>query len=209
MRKITLCLALLAGTVLSFTSCSTENLAVKNNYNKLGIAQQSPPAGTAAVTADRMPAAQNVEAPTFVASTEKVIAAPTLKKAETNFNAPETKTTNRLASIFKKGIGNHQHAFTSPLNKKHMKAGTSAKGGDKNWIVAMLLCFFLGELGIHRFYLGYTGIGLIQLGMFLIGLVLSPFIIGIPILLALWIWVLVDFIRIIIKSLEPKNGSYS
>jgi hypothetical protein len=35
------------------------------------------------------------------------------------------------------------------------------KGNGKSWIVALLLCFFLGWIGIHRFYLGYTGMGVL------------------------------------------------
>ena len=33
----------------------------------------------------------------------------------------------------------------------------------KSKLTAILLCYFLGNLGIHRFYLGYTLIGIIQL----------------------------------------------
>eukprot|EP01030_Chromulinospumella_sphaerica_P025156 gene25156-25278_t len=35
--------------------------------------------------------------------------------------------------------------------------------GDKNKIVAALLAFFLGWLGIHKFYLGKTNAGIIML----------------------------------------------
>jgi TM2 domain-containing membrane protein YozV len=30
-------------------------------------------------------------------------------------------------------------------------------------MVAALLAFFVGAIGIHRFYLGYTGIGIAQI----------------------------------------------
>ncbi|MFN8775221.1 MAG: TM2 domain-containing protein [Flavobacteriales bacterium] len=73
------------------------------------------------------------------------------------------------------------------------KASASAvAGGGKSWVTTLLLCFFLGGLGIHRFYLGYTWQGVVQL------LTLG----------GLGIWVLIDFIRIITRSLKPKSGDY-
>ena len=60
----------------------------------------------------------------------------------------------------------------------------------KSKFTAILLCFFLGSLGIHRFYLGYTLIGVIQLLTF--GGVL--------------IWAIIDFIRLIIDSLKDSEG---
>ncbi|HFD38484.1 MAG TPA: FHA domain-containing protein [Anaerolineae bacterium] len=35
--------------------------------------------------------------------------------------------------------------------------------GDKEWLITLLLCVFLGYLGAHRFYTGHIAIGLIQL----------------------------------------------
>ena len=61
----------------------------------------------------------------------------------------------------------------------------------KSKLTAILLCFFLGSLGIHRFYLGYTLIGVIQLLTF-----------G-----GLLIWVIVDLIRLIIGSLKDSEGN--
>ena len=34
---------------------------------------------------------------------------------------------------------------------------------DKQWLTTLLLCFFGGYLGIHRFYTGHTLFGVIQL----------------------------------------------
>ena len=34
---------------------------------------------------------------------------------------------------------------------------------SKEWLATLLLCFFLGYLGIHRFYVGKTGTGILQL----------------------------------------------
>ena len=65
--------------------------------------------------------------------------------------------------------------------------------GDRSHVVAILLAFFLGVIGVHRFYLGYTWQGIVQL-----------FTLG-----GLGIWALIDFIRIIIKDLEPNDGSYN
>ena len=51
---------------------------------------------------------------------------------------------------------------------------------DKSWIAAMLLCFFLGYLGVHRFYVGKIGTGILWLltgGLFRVGLVIDFLII--------------------------------
>ena len=62
----------------------------------------------------------------------------------------------------------------------------------KSWIVTLLLCIFLGELGIHRFYVGKVGTGLLYLftgGLFGIG------------------WIL-DIIWIVLKKFTDNNGYF-
>ena len=61
----------------------------------------------------------------------------------------------------------------------------------KSKLTAILLCFFLGGLGIHRFYLGYTITGVIQL------LTFGGFL----------IWAIIDFIRLITGSLKDSEGN--
>jgi hypothetical protein len=43
----------------------------------------------------------------------------------------------------------------------HVAAPIETQAKGKSQLVALLLALFVGVLGIHRFYLGYTGIGLI------------------------------------------------
>ena len=72
--------------------------------------------------------------------------------------------------------------------------GQPVVGAPKQWIVALLLAFFLGPLGIHNFYLGYTTKGIIQL-------VISLTVVG---LIVTGIWAFIDFIMLIMRS-----GSYA
>jgi len=47
---------------------------------------------------------------------------------------------------------------------------------DRSRLVAFLLCWFLGYLGIHRFYVGKTGTGILYLltvGIFGIGILID------------------------------------
>lgn len=56
----------------------------------------------------------------------------------------------------------------------------SGTSGEKSKIAAGLLAIFLGGLGIHKFYLGFTAQGLIFLLTNTIGWVITIFLLGIP-----------------------------
>lgn len=60
----------------------------------------------------------------------------------------------------------------------------------KDWLTTLLLCFFLGFLGIHRFYTGHTLIGVVQL------LTLG----------GCGIWQIIDFIIIIVGNFKDADG---
>ena len=87
-------------------------------------------------------------------------------------------------------------AETTAAQTVCMKCGVSlihenaihAEGRD--WLTTLLLCFFLGVFGVHRFYTGHIGLGVIQL------LTLG----------GCGIWALIDFIMIIVGSFRDAEG---
>lgn len=75
--------------------------------------------------------------------------------------------------------------------------------GEKNKIVAALLAFFLGWLGIHKFYLGKTNAGIIMLLCGTIGWIL----LAIPPLIVSII-AFVEFIIYLVKSDQQFHEDY-
>ena len=76
-----------------------------------------------------------------------------------------------------KVVGHVQYPQPQAVSKK--KKGTAA-----------LLCFFLGNLGIHRFYVGKVGTGIVML--------LTLGCVG--------IWTLIDFIVILCGNFKDSYG---
>ncbi len=63
---------------------------------------------------------------------------------------------------------------------------------EKSMGLAYVLLIFLGQLGVHRFYLGKVGSGVAQLLLGLVGWATVWFLIGFIPLAILWVWVFVD-----------------
>jgi TM2 domain-containing membrane protein YozV len=60
----------------------------------------------------------------------------------------------------------------------------------KSFVATLLFCFFLGSFSIHRFYVGKVGTAILQ----------------IVTLGGLGIWLLVDFIMIVVGAFKDKEG---
>jgi len=75
----------------------------------------------------------------------------------------------------------------------------------KSTVVAYVLWFFFGQLGMHRFYLGKTGSALTQLILGVVGWLLTSLVVGFFLLGALWIWLIVDIFLIpgLVRSSAP------
>ncbi len=76
-----------------------------------------------------------------------------------------------------------------------------------NMIIAYVLWWFLGFLGVHRFYLGRTKSGLIMLALTAAGAVLAAVMVGIPLLMAVGVWWMLDayFTQKIVKEVRAEK----
>ena len=80
------------------------------------------------------------------------------------------------------------------FDKKKNELLSSTEGSnvspDNKWLVALLLCFFVGFLGVHRFYVGKIGTGVLML-----------ITLG-----GLGVWFLVDLILVVTGQFTNKDG---
>ncbi|MGB0270272.1 MAG: TM2 domain-containing protein [Bacteroidia bacterium] len=122
-------------------------------------------------------------------------------KAEDLFKTKEFKNLNFVQkAIIKKSVNKIEKKqakikknapFQSTISDAAQGSGIPLSSDEQ--IIAILLCFFLGVFGLHRFYLGYTTIGVIQL--------LTGGGFG--------IWFVIDFIRLLMGDLGRAGGSAS
>jgi hypothetical protein len=80
--------------------------------------------------------------------------------------------------------GVRQNVQTTPVSAEIVEQ-------RNKWITCLLLCWFLGVLGVHRFYTGHTALGVFQLLTF-----------G-----GCGIWTLIDFIFIASGNFKDAQGN--
>ena len=68
----------------------------------------------------------------------------------------------------------------------------SEQKSDKGFVAMILLCFFFGGLGVHRFYAGKIGTGILMLVT----------------LGGLGVWTIIDFVIIVTGNFKDKEGRY-
>ena len=93
---------------------------------------------------------------------------------------------------FCKECGSEINEKASICVKCGVETGLNKASSSANeWTTVLLLSFFLGVLGVHRFYTGHTGTGVIQLLTF-----------G-----GCGIWSLYDFIMILLGKFKDSDGN--
>lgn len=188
-------LASAALLTLTMASCSKESYTFRASsaYHASTTTTTNQPA---VVATEQAP---TVETPVLTASTEKAVATPTVaRKAARTYAAHVKAQPVAAAKAVAPTVADVKAAKATikAMHKASKKARTSAAADEgKSQLVAALLCFFLGGLGVHDFYLGYIGKGILQI-------VLSLLVIG-------FILVIIDLVRILTGSLKPKNGEYT
>ncbi len=211
-RGITYVTALSLAMVVLFNACSVQKRHYRPGFhfeatqkktpkteakeNAAPVEETTTAVETAIVTPAVVTAPENTSASASTATTEQRPA----------INSNKTKNSNANATVAKhvKEKGSKKIGF-SHEDKKGYKSGPKGAlgilGDDK--LIAILLCIFLGWLGIHRFYLGYTISGIIMIALFVASVVLGGFVLGwIGYLcgVLLFVWIVIDLIFLILDK---------
>jgi hypothetical protein len=125
-------------------------------------------------------------------STENVVSTMPKEKPLNQISGKIEKTLIRMGMNYCKSCGKeiHESAETCPGCGAPQQTSADNNVSQKSKVIALLLCLFLGTLGVHRFYLGKIGTGILQLCT----------------LGGLGIWALIDFLGIITNKFRDAGG---
>lgn len=85
-------------------------------------------------------------------------------------------------------------------------AKSPVKSEPRNFLAAFLLVLGLGGTGANRLYTGDTTIGWVRFALFVGGIVLSPLLIGLPLLWAAQIWGFIDIFVVYHGKHQDADG---
>ncbi|MEO5643525.1 MAG: TM2 domain-containing protein [Bacteroidia bacterium] len=200
MKKFLFILGIPAVSAFSISSCTMVKQQYSsgyyihkngNNNSQSKITQRAlAVAEPVIINADHSPAVQTTGAisPEVILTnaTEQVLINPAIKPVVTSSEKNTSIKSNVLVKNIPadiKPVPNVKTKVQTSLHRVKKSASAAAASGGKSQIVALLLCIFLGPLGIHRFYLGYTGMGILYLftaGLFGIGWIIDIILLIIP-----------------------------
>lgn len=174
---------LLVLAMIVLASCSVQKRHYRPGFHieahkKPAVVQ---PKETKNETVDVIPAVVNEEAKTPTIEENTTASASTeVTPVEKTQPKEEAKTNHKAVKnlIPLKAPGSKDFKYEA---KKSTKKGYSASpkgltGGDK--LIAILLCIFLGFIGVHRFYLGYIVSGIVYIALFIAAVVFFGWILG-------------------------------
>ena len=78
------------------------------------------------------------------------------------------------------------------VSEEEVRSALKFSIGSKSIILAYVLWFFLGVLGVHRMYLGKMISGVIMAVLTVVGWFTLPFVVGMPILGVVFLWWVAD-----------------
>lgn len=110
------------------------------------------------------------------------------------------------AKLIEKKAVDHKVMVKATTQVLKQKKAMADPGDGKSQIIALILFVLFGAIGIHRFYLGHTKSGLLML---LLSFTLILPVINIFTGLGLFIWWVLDLIKLVTGDLKPADGEYT
>jgi TM2 domain-containing membrane protein YozV len=102
--------------------------------------------------------------------------------------------------------GNETNALAEICINCGVKLSKTGSASPKSRAALSVLSFFLGELGMHRFYVGKIGTGIIMLVLTIIGYATMMLLFGFAFLGIVWLWNLIDFIMAVSGNFKDREG---
>jgi len=92
-------------------------------------------------------------------------------------------------------------------NQRQTEENRMEEVSPKSRLATALLAWFVGTLGLHRFYIGKVGTGLVILALGILGWATTWLLgFGYIFTVAAGIWVFIDFIMTLVGAMKDSQG---